>query len=136
MKKNVGEKRNEITTEQIEEITKIYKNFEENEYCKIFDNKDFSYTRITIERPLKRNFQISAERLERLKKEPTFQKLHNTKPKEPQHEDVLKIVESMHTKLYSDKQAFIHDLKDAFLTAKADALSNIFINTLGMCPKE
>jgi type I restriction enzyme M protein len=57
MKKNVGAKRNEITAEQIEEISKIYKDFNENEYCKIFDTEDFGYRRITIERPNKRNFQ-------------------------------------------------------------------------------
>jgi type I restriction enzyme M protein len=125
MKKNVGEKRNEITTEQIEEITKIYKDFEENEYCKIFDNKDFGYIRITIERPLKRNFQNSAERLERLKRELTSQNLEKVKPKEPQREDVLKIVESMHTKLYKDHSEFVQDLKAAFLKANFNLNSSL-----------
>ncbi len=35
-------------------ITKIYDEFKEGAYCKIFDNEDFGYSRVTVERP-KRN---------------------------------------------------------------------------------
>lgn len=52
MSKSLGDKRNEISKDYIKEITKIYGNFKENEYCKIFKNVDFGYSRITIERPL------------------------------------------------------------------------------------
>lgn len=52
MKRSLGNKRNEISFEQIEAITKIYCEFLEDERCKIFDNEDFGYTRITVERPL------------------------------------------------------------------------------------
>lgn len=51
MRKSLGNKRNEISPEQIEEITRIYGDFEEGPYCKIFDNEDFGYSRITVERP-------------------------------------------------------------------------------------
>lgn len=52
MKRSLGNKRNEISPAQIEEITKIYCDFKAGERCKIFDNEDFGYTRITVERPL------------------------------------------------------------------------------------
>ncbi len=40
------------------EITKIYTKFEEGEYCKIFDNDDFGYTKVTVERPLIENGKV------------------------------------------------------------------------------
>lgn len=51
MSKSLGNKRNEISEEQIAEITRIYGDFEEGKYCKIFDNEDFGYSRITVEQP-------------------------------------------------------------------------------------
>jgi type I restriction enzyme M protein len=51
MSKSLGNKRNEISNKQIAEITKIYGDFVPNEFSKIFDNKDFGYAKVTIERP-------------------------------------------------------------------------------------
>ena len=51
--RSLGSKRKFISPEQIEEITKIYGEFEESKVCKIFDNADFAYNRITVERPKK-----------------------------------------------------------------------------------
>jgi len=51
MSKSLGNKRNEITADQIREITQIYGDFEEGKYCKIFDNEDFGYQRIVVEQP-------------------------------------------------------------------------------------
>src|SRR6266702_3932723 len=53
MPKNLGNKRNEISEEQIKQITKIYDDFKEGEHSKIFDNVDFGYWQVTVERPLK-----------------------------------------------------------------------------------
>ena len=53
MSKSLGNKRNQISPAQIEDITKIYGDFEDGTYCKIFDNEDFGYNRITVERPQK-----------------------------------------------------------------------------------
>src|SRR5690348_10167948 len=60
MTRSLGNKRKEIgdgkegRPSQIATISKIYEEFKEGPYCKIFDNSDFGYYRITIERP-KRN---------------------------------------------------------------------------------
>ncbi len=51
-RKALGNKRNDISDKQIEDITRIYGEFKENEISKIFDNADFGYTKITVERPL------------------------------------------------------------------------------------
>jgi len=53
MRKSLGNKRNYITDKQIEEITRIYTQFQGGEYCKIFNNEDFGYTKVTVERPLR-----------------------------------------------------------------------------------
>ena len=52
-RKSLGNKRNDIPEHYINEITQIYGDFKESEISKIFDNEDFGYTKITVERPLK-----------------------------------------------------------------------------------
>lgn len=51
MLRSLGNKRKEIHEEAISLITKIYGEFKKGPYCKIFDNDDFGYRRITVERP-------------------------------------------------------------------------------------
>lgn len=53
MPRSLGSKRKEISEEQIAKSTNLYFDFTENEFCKIFDNEDFGYRRLTIERPLR-----------------------------------------------------------------------------------
>lgn len=52
-RKALGNKRNDIPESVIEEITRLYGDFRETEISKIFDNEDFGYTKITVERPLR-----------------------------------------------------------------------------------
>ena len=52
-RKALGNKRNDISAEQIAEITKIYGDFQESEISKIFSNEEFGYSKIVVERPLK-----------------------------------------------------------------------------------
>ena len=81
MSKSLGNKRHYITDDQIAEIIRLYGDFQESEACKMFDNADFSYCRITVERPLKLNFQVSPERIARLDDEKGFQNLAKSKKK-------------------------------------------------------
>lgn len=53
MKKNLGSKRKELSSTDIEKIIKLYNSFEDSEFSKIVDAKDFGYTTITVERPLR-----------------------------------------------------------------------------------
>lgn len=48
MRKNLGNKRNEMTKEHIDEITKIYGDFVANEISKIYDNDFFGYRKVTV----------------------------------------------------------------------------------------
>ena len=62
MRRSLGNKRNYIPDEKIKEITTIYNGFEEGEYCKIFDNEDFGYTKVTVERPLIEDGKVVTDR--------------------------------------------------------------------------
>lgn len=52
-RKALGNKRNDIPESAIEEITRLYGDFRETEISRIFNNEDFGYTKITVERPLR-----------------------------------------------------------------------------------
>ncbi|MGM9569174.1 MAG: N-6 DNA methylase [Phascolarctobacterium sp.] len=52
-RKALGNKRNDIPESAIAEITQLYGDFRESEISKIFDNEDFGYTKIVVERPLR-----------------------------------------------------------------------------------
>lgn len=52
-RKALGNKRNDIPSDAIAEITKLYGDFAKTEISQIYDNVDFGYTKITVERPLK-----------------------------------------------------------------------------------
>ena len=58
MRKSLGNKRRYFTDEHIQQITDIYTAFEEDKNSKIFDNKDFGFTKVIVERPLVENGQI------------------------------------------------------------------------------
>ena len=51
MRKNLGSKRNELSKEHIDNITKIYGDIVENEYSKIFENEYFGYRKVTVLQP-------------------------------------------------------------------------------------
>ena len=79
MRKSLGNKRNEIDDKHREEIVRLYGALKQGKNAKIFKNTDFGYQRITVERPLRRNFKVDEERLERLKQTSQFQSLAESK---------------------------------------------------------
>jgi type I restriction enzyme M protein len=93
MKKSLGNKRNELSVEQIDEITKLYSRFKRDAKCavmiegkevdrncsKIFDHRDFGFIKLTVERPLRLNFMASPERIDRLRNENAFAALVESK---------------------------------------------------------
>lgn len=79
MRKSLGNKRNEISDIQRDEITRLHGDFMEGEYVKIFDNSDFGYHRITVERPLWLNFTVNEEHLDRLREAKPFVNLAKSK---------------------------------------------------------
>lgn len=58
MSKSLGDKRNELSDEHISTITQLFGEFSDGEYCKIFDNEDFGYAKVTVERPLTKDGKV------------------------------------------------------------------------------
>jgi type I restriction enzyme M protein len=65
MRKSVGSKRNHITAAQRAQIVQSYRAFVEAQDSKIFATTDFFYRAITVERPLRLNFAVTPDRVER-----------------------------------------------------------------------
>ncbi len=61
-KRSLGDKRRHMTAEQIKDVVRIYGQFPNNGLSKTFDNEDFGYTRVTIERPLRLRYQMTVEK--------------------------------------------------------------------------
>jgi len=124
MRKSLGNKRNEISLEQIAEITRIYGEFKESKYSKIFDNDDFGFRKITVERPLKLSFQATAERIESLMETKAFANLAKSKRKKGSkvalaeiqagqklQADILAALRTLDVeKVYKNRNAFDKDL--------------------------
>ena len=79
MRKSLGNKRNEICDDQRDEITRLYGNLKDTNHIRIFDNADFGYRRITVERPLRLNFAVDTERIVRLEETAAFVNLATSK---------------------------------------------------------
>ena len=99
MRKSLGNKRNELSPEQIDDLTRIHGTFEDGEtrdlpyedpvtheqltrprvVSKVFANEDFGYRKVTVERPLRLNFVATEERIARIEDERAFQNLAKSK---------------------------------------------------------
>jgi type I restriction enzyme M protein len=146
MGKSLNNKRNEITAEFIEDLTRIYGEFKGGVtrtftvdgkedtivVSQIFDNADFGYRQITVERPLRLNFQASPERIEKLPRITTFENLAKSKKKDKkqaaaeeqagrdQQQQILASLRTMDaTKIYKNRDEFVTILEEAF--EKTDA---------------
>jgi len=112
MRKSLGEKRKEISPSQIEEITRLYGAFEENDKVKVFRNEQFGYQRITVEGPLRLRYEISDETAETLAASKAYAKLSSAE--QERLRDALKSLDSLSTT----------DGEEA-LTAFTDALGSL-----------
>ena len=73
--KNLGNKRYEISPEQINEIVRIFADFKESEISKIVPYRDFGYRAVTIQRPLRKKIVVTAEGIDALMSAKALQKL-------------------------------------------------------------
>ncbi len=149
MRKSLGNKRHQIgdgdggRPDQIGWITRIYGDFKDDDarmvpvnggekemvVSKVFDNEDFGYHRITVERPLRLNFQASGERIGRIEEETAFKNLAVSRKKgaEAQQKEIeagearqgvirdllAGLAAETGGKLYKDRARFLKDLKAA-----------------------
>ncbi|MCW5518494.1 SAM-dependent DNA methyltransferase [Aureitalea sp. L0-47] len=58
MKRSLNNKRHFISDDNIKEIARIYGEFQATEVCKIYENEDFGYEKICVERPKRENGQV------------------------------------------------------------------------------
>lgn len=129
MRKSLGDKRREISDGQIAQITALYHDFAATEQCRIFERTDFGYRKIQVERPLRFNFQVNAERLARLPAQSGFANLAKSKKRNPeqkaaeeaagraQQEAVLAMLAKLPDTLYTNRDAFMKDVNRAAKTA-------------------
>ena len=107
MRRSLGNKRNELSPDQIADLTRIHGSFSDGEtrdvtdedpitheprtrprvVSKVFDNADFGYRKITVERPLRLNFAATPERIARIEDERAFSNLAKSKKREGKAHD-------------------------------------------------
>lgn len=81
--KNLGSKRVDLSPEQIIDIQNLYFNFEENEFSKIFDNKEFGSYQVTVHQPQKdENGNIVKDSKGKLKSSAELKDIENIPMKE------------------------------------------------------
>ncbi|MCK5461285.1 SAM-dependent DNA methyltransferase [Candidatus Gracilibacteria bacterium] len=128
MRKSLGNKRNEISGSNREKILKLYQEFTEGEHCKILKTTDFAFRQITVERPLRLNFQVTPERIELIKTQSAFENLATSKKKgEKALEDIeagkelqvaiITTLKFMDDTLYKNREVFLKVFDTAFKTA-------------------
>ena len=95
MRKSLGDKRREIPLQRAQDIVKIVADFKDGDtrtvtkdgkhedvvVSRIFPTTHFGFRKITVERPLRLNFQSSPERIARLDEERGFQALAQSRKK-------------------------------------------------------
>ncbi len=149
MRKSLGNKRNELSQAQIDDLTRIHGNFEDGEtrqftdddpvthrprtrelvVSKVFDNEDFGFHKITVERPLRLNFAATEDRVARLEDEKAFQSLASSKKRPgPAHDEevaaglarqeelrglLTAFAETHRDEVFRDREAFRDALKHA-----------------------
>jgi type I restriction enzyme M protein len=141
MKKSLNNKRNEITEEQIRHLTRLYGNYQDGETAEVtidgaseirvvsrlFENREFGFLKVTVERPLRMNFEAKPARIARLEEQSAFANLATSKKRKNETaaareiEEGRQLQESIRTVLatlasngqYNDRAAFDTDLAAA-----------------------
>jgi len=131
MRKSLGDKRREIPMERALDIVKILGEFKDGDkravtkdgkqeevvVSKVFPTTHFGFRKITVERPLRLNFQASSERIARLDGERGFQALAQSKKKgtagakeqadgRVQQEAIRKVLGKLPDTLFKDRTQF------------------------------
>jgi len=143
MKKSLNNKRNEITEDQIRALTRLYGNFRDGETAqvridgetetrivsRIFENREFGFLKVTVERPLRMNFEATADRIARLDDQSAFANLATSKKRKDEEAAEREIEEgrrqqaairSMLATLDPDRRYMDRDTFDTDLINAAD----------------
>jgi type I restriction enzyme M protein len=140
MRKSLGNKRHEICDEQRDDITRLYGQLSDADHVRIFDNTDFGYQRITVERPLRLNFAVTDERLDRVREAKPFTKLATSKKRKDtkaaqaeveagrkQQEAILNALGTLEGEgVVKEREAFSKAMKAAFKQADLKVPAALF----------
>ena len=141
MKKSLNNKRNEIAEEQIRHLTCVYGNCQDGETAevlingetetrvisRIFENREFGFLKVTVERPLRINLEATPGRIARLKEQRAFVNLATSKKRKDtaaaeseiaagrkQQEAIRAVLATLEGNgRYMDREAFEADVKQA-----------------------
>ncbi|MDH4571533.1 type I restriction-modification system subunit M [Salinicola acroporae] len=124
MKKSLNNKRNEITEEQIRDLTRLYGNYQDGETAEVqingdtetrvvsrtFENREFGFLKVMVERPLRMNFEATPERIALLDEQTAFANLANSKKRKNEAAAAKEIAEGQ--QLQNVIRALLTDLAD------------------------
>ena len=139
MRRSLGNKRRLIPPDKAADVLQLLSDFQDGAtrpvveddaeedavVSRIFPTTQFGYRKITVERPLRLNFQASAERIARLDQQRGFQNLAKSKKRDPevrsreeaagraQQHAIAAMLESMPGTLFLDRAVFMAELAAA-----------------------
>ena len=153
MKKSLNNKRNEIAEEHIRHLTRVYGNFQDGEEAaveiegetenrvisRIFENREFGFLKVTVERPLRMNFEATPERILKLDDQTAFANLAKSKKRKDasaaereikegmDHQDAIRalLVTLQGNGRYIDKKVLEVDVMDAAKRAGVKVLAPV-----------
>lgn len=143
MRRSLGDKRREIPVDQAQDILKILRDFrdgdtrsvsknsaaEEIVVSRIYPTTHFGYRKITVERPLRLNFQTNPERIARIEEERGFQALAQSRKKgaagaqeaaegRALQDSIRRLLRALPTALFKDRDEFGNVLDGAVKKAR------------------
>lgn len=117
LRKALGDKKNEISPEDRSTVTKLYAEFAENEYCKIYDNEEFIYREYTVMQPLQRSYAITEERIEAMLSKGALSSLYDqAKVNELENAEELTGKEQKKLESFQNNQALYDEIITTYCT--------------------
>jgi type I restriction enzyme M protein len=139
MPRSLGDKRRAIPLEKAADVLELLANYQDGEtreieeeeriVSRVFSTAQFGYRKITVERPLRLNFQASAERIERLSAQKGFQNLAKSKKRgeagakeeaegRALQQAIRTMLKMMPDTLHKDREAFRKELAKSIQKAE------------------
>ena len=111
LRKALGDKRNEISPKDRAEITKLYADFVENQFSKIYKNEDFIYREYVVMQPLQRSYTITKDRITTMLSKGTLSSLYDeAKVIELESSEELTGKELKKLEAYQDNKSIYDDI--------------------------
>ena len=132
LRRGLGNKKNEISPEDRTAITKLYADFVENQYSKIYPNQRFIYREYTVMQPLQRSYAITAERIEAMLSKGSLSSLYDQAKV-----DELENAEELTGKELKKLEAYLNNqpVYEAIITALSSAISaEVYLSPAAFMP--